>query len=151
MTKGSTSEFDSAVCLNPLLSKLGDTSYDVLLLLNRTFHRIQRWLGWEYWSLAGYIKSRVRNANAAIGRFRHAARRFAKLQGYDGIVCGHIHHPEICNAEGILYCNTGDWIESCSVLAESMDGNLELLRWTETASVVTRSHQVQDTPLRNAA
>jgi len=144
-------EFDSAVCLNPLLNKLGDTSYDLLLFLNRSFHRIQRWLGWEYWSLAGYVKSRVHNANIAIGRFRHAAKRLARLQGHDGIVCGHIHHPEICNKEGLLYCNTGDWIENCSALTERMDGSLELIRWTESTSVLTRFNDELDTRMQDAA
>ena len=42
-------------------------------------------------------------------------------------MCGHIHRAEMREIEGILYCNTGDWVESCTALAERMDGTLELL------------------------
>ena len=31
--------------------------------------------------------------------------------------------------DGTVYCNTGDWVESCSALIETLDGELQLLRW----------------------
>jgi UDP-2,3-diacylglucosamine pyrophosphatase LpxH len=49
----------------------------------------------------------------------------------DGVVCGHIHHAEIREIDGILYCNDGDWVESCTSLVEQADGQLELLHWNE--------------------
>jgi hypothetical protein len=49
----------------------------------------------------------------------------------EGIVCGHIHFPEIRDIDGILYCNDGDWVETCSALVEHADGRLEILRWFE--------------------
>jgi UDP-2,3-diacylglucosamine pyrophosphatase LpxH len=45
----------------------------------------------------------------------------------DGVVCGHIHKTEMRSIGGVLYCNTGDWVESCTALVEQHDGRLELL------------------------
>jgi UDP-2,3-diacylglucosamine pyrophosphatase LpxH len=49
----------------------------------------------------------------------------------DGLVCGHIHHPEIKEMNGITYCNDGDWVESCTALVERHDGELQLLHWAD--------------------
>ena len=69
-------------------------------------------------------------ADAAPALAEEAARR-----GVDGVVCGHIHHPEIRAIDGVLYCNDGDWVESCSALVEHHDGRLEILRWAEVAAI----------------
>ena len=53
----------------------------------------------------------------------------ARRRGYDGVVCGHIHHAEIRDVDGTLYCNDGDWVESRSALVEHHDGRLELVFW----------------------
>jgi hypothetical protein len=47
------------------------------------------------------------------------------------VVCGHIHHAEIREMNGVLYCNDGDWVESCTALVEHFDGRLELIHWIE--------------------
>jgi UDP-2,3-diacylglucosamine pyrophosphatase LpxH len=47
------------------------------------------------------------------------------------VVCGHIHHAEIRTIDGILYCNDGDWVESCTALVEDFDGRLRIVRWAE--------------------
>ena len=50
----------------------------------------------------------------------------------DGFICGHIHHAEITELEfGKLYCNTGDWVESCTALVEDETGKIELIHWLE--------------------
>jgi UDP-2,3-diacylglucosamine pyrophosphatase LpxH len=46
-------------------------------------------------------------------------------------VCGHIHHAEIRTIDGILYCNDGDWVESCTALVEDFEGRLRIVRWAE--------------------
>jgi len=55
----------------------------------------------------------------------------ATRRGVDGVVCGHIHHAEIREMNGVLYCNDGDWVESCTALVEHFDGRLELVHWIE--------------------
>ena len=41
-------------------------------------------------------------------------------------VPGHIHRAEVRRIDGILYCNDGDWVESCTALLESPGGELTL-------------------------
>jgi UDP-2,3-diacylglucosamine pyrophosphatase LpxH len=53
----------------------------------------------------------------------------AKEYRVDGVLCGHIHHAEIKTIDGMLYLNTGDWVESCTAIVEHHDGTLELIRW----------------------
>ena len=64
-----------------------------------------------------------------IASFGDAVAEEARRRGADGIVCGHIHHAEIRDLDGILYCNSGDWVESCTALVEEFDGSLELVSW----------------------
>lgn len=127
-------QFDRDVCLGPLHSWIGDKGYQLLLLLNRWYNGCRSATGRPYWSLAGYIKHRVRGASEAIARYRELGLRRAAEQGLDGIVCGHIHHPEIHEQDDVMYCNTGDWVESCSALTEDADGQLNLVYWTVLAS-----------------
>ena len=145
-------EFDGQVCLGEWQSKLGDVLYDFLLFLNRCCNGIRKQLGWGYWSLAGYIKSRVKGAAQAIERYKDAAIEHAKSKGVDGIVCGHIHQPDMEYKNGTLYCNDGDWIENCTMLAEHADGRLELIYWTETVQSLTQLDIAQNpTPANQAA
>jgi UDP-2,3-diacylglucosamine pyrophosphatase LpxH len=66
----------------------------------------------------------------------------AQRQGFDGVVCGHIHHAEIRDVSGVLYCNDGDWVESRTALVEHHDGRLEISHWrTETVVVSHTFHQ----------
>ena len=124
-------DFDGDVCLAKWQARLGDVLYDFLLFLNRQLDGYRRRRGYHYWSLAAYIKKRIKKANEAIGRYRDATLKEVKKLELDGVVCGHIHHPEIVLQEGLTYCNDGDWIESCSALTESHQGELSLLYWTE--------------------
>lgn len=126
--------FDEEVCHGRFITWLGSALYDFALYLNRHFNFWRRKLGSGYWSLSSYIKSRVKGAERAIELFREAAIREVKKRGLDGIVCGHIHQPDIRTESGVLYCNDGDWVENCSALIERHDGVLELLYWTSLQS-----------------
>ena len=64
-----------------------------------------------------------------IGEFEHAIATEAKRRGADGVVCGHIHHAADKLIEGIRYINCGDWVESCTAIAEDHDGRLHLIQW----------------------
>ena len=70
-----------------------------------------------------------------ISDFEVAVAREAKARGLQGVVCGHIHHAEIRDIDGVLYCNDGDWVESLTALAEHADGRLEILEWSTQAPV----------------
>ena len=124
-------EFDGVVKYARWLALLGDRAYVALLALNGQVNRLRRALGLSYWSLSAYLKHKVKNAVEYISRFEEAVAEEARRRGVDGVICGHIHHPEMRMIDGILYCNDGDWVESCTALVESGDGRLEIVRWTE--------------------
>ncbi|WP_249554345.1 UDP-2,3-diacylglucosamine diphosphatase [Shewanella sp. 8A] len=135
-------QFDADVCVGRFYAILGDHLYDLLLFLNRNLHRLRERLGYPYWSLASYIKSRVGKAQTAIARFRQAVVNYAQHYDVDGVICGHIHQPELSihardnqystpDKRQIVYANDGDWVENCSLITETLNGELQLCRWNE--------------------
>ena len=135
-------EFDSIVRASPLLESVGNHAYAAALRLNRYVNAVRQRLGYPYWSLAAFLKHKVKNAVKYIANFERALAVEARRRGVDGVICGHIHRAEITEIDGILYCNDGDWVESCTTLIEDFAGRLSLLRWTETAEVLTGTQAV---------
>jgi UDP-2,3-diacylglucosamine pyrophosphatase LpxH len=127
-------QFDGIVKYARWLAFLGDSAYVLALGVNTWFNLIRRRLGFSYWSLSAYLKHKVKNAVEYISGYEKAVVAEARRRGADGIVCGHIHTAEIREIDGVLYCNDGDWVESCTALVEHADGRLEILRWAEMAA-----------------
>jgi UDP-2,3-diacylglucosamine pyrophosphatase LpxH len=111
------------------LAHVGDRLYDFVLWLNRHLNRWRAQLGLDYWSLSQYLKYKVKNAVSFITRFEQVLIHEARRRGFDGVICGHIHHAEVREVDGLLYCNDGDWVESLTALVETLDGKLEIIRW----------------------
>ncbi len=122
--------YDGIVTYAKWLAHLGDWAYTRALEANDLLAHIRRRLGMPYWSLSSYLKHKVKNAASFISDFEHAVAREARARGFDGVVCGHIHHAEVKTIDGILYCNDGDWVESCTALTEDARGRLEIVSWT---------------------
>src|SRR5260370_37355598 len=116
------------------LALLGDGAYTLALWVNHHFNKMRRAFGYDYWSLSAFLKLRVKNAVQYIGSFADALADEARRRDLDGVVCGHIHHAEIRDLGGVLYCNDGDWVESCTALVEHFDGRLAIVRWAERGS-----------------
>lgn len=127
--------FDMVVRHAKWLALLGDWAYETALLLNRYLNAVRRSLGLSYWSLSAWAKLRVKNAVNFIGRFEETLSAEARKHQVDGVICGHIHHAAISQINGVIYVNTGDWVESCTAIAEHPDGRLELIRWGDRQSV----------------
>jgi UDP-2,3-diacylglucosamine pyrophosphatase LpxH len=123
--------FDGVVLNHRAIALLGTWAYDVALRLNHWYNGARRLLGLPYWSLSAWLKHKVKNAVEFIGRYEEEMIAETRRRGLDGVVCGHIHHAEIREAGGILYCNDGDWVESCTALVEDFSGNLSIIRWAE--------------------
>lgn len=121
--------FDGVIQYAKWLAYLGDTAYTVALKVNDHFNYLRHKMGMSYWSLSQYLKHRVKNAISFITAFEEALTTEAQRRGYDGVVCGHIHRPEIREIDGTLYCNDGDWVESLSALVETHEGELKLVYW----------------------
>ena len=77
-------------------------------------------LGYPYWSVAAFLKHKVKNAVSYIANFERAVAFEARRRGVDGMICGHIHRAEITEIDGVTYCNDGDWVESCTALRRGL-------------------------------
>jgi UDP-2,3-diacylglucosamine pyrophosphatase LpxH len=124
-------QFDAVVRYAKWLALLGDWAYTTAQTVNYWFNVARRHFGFSYWSLSNFLKHKVKNAVQYIGKFEDAVADEARRREVDGVVCGHIHCAEIRDFDGILYCNDGDWVESCTALVEHRDGQLEILNWAE--------------------
>jgi UDP-2,3-diacylglucosamine pyrophosphatase LpxH len=127
-------EFDGVVQHAKWLAFVGDYAYRVLIAANTLFNRARRRLGFGYWSLSAFLKTRVKNALQFVENFEAAVAGEARRRGVDGVICGHIHKAEMRDIDGIAYINDGDWVESCSALVEHEDGRLEILEWAKLRS-----------------
>jgi len=144
--------FDGVIATARWLAHLGDAAYSLALMLNDRLHAVRQALGLPYWSLSAPLKHRVKAAVAYVSHFEEAV-AVATL-GVDGVVCGHIHQAEMRRIGKILYCNDGDWVESCTALAEDARGTLEILRWSpfpNSAFAASALARAGSQPARQAA
>ncbi len=130
--------FDGVVQCAKWLAYAGDQAYEFSLKVNRWFNRARARLGLPYWSLSRYLKHKVKRAVSYVNDFEEALAREAKRRGAHGVVCGHIHHAELREIDGVLYCNDGDWVESLTALVEHHDGRLEIIDRSVQALPVVR-------------
>lgn len=120
-------QFDLVTRYARWISKIGDVGYEMLLRLNTTVNAIRSIFTTKKWSLAKAVKGNVKRAVNFIGDFEKYLSEYAREKGCDGCVCGHIHTPELkVWDDGFLYCNTGDWVESCTAIIEDSHGRLSL-------------------------
>lgn len=119
-------QFDKSGRHSWLLRGVGTAGYSLLLAISGLNDVLRRMLRLPRWSLSHYVKSRLASACRYVESFESSLVEEAAREGFDGVVCGHIHKAE--HREGSIgYYNCGDWIESCTALAERHDGRLELI------------------------
>ncbi len=124
-------QFDAVMACAKWLAHVGDVAYSILLAVNAALNFVRRRLGFSYWSLSAYLKHKVKNAVEHISNYENFIADTARRQQADGVVCGHIHHAEMRMIGNVLYCNDGDWVESCTALVEHADGRLEIINWPD--------------------
>ncbi|GAB4005652.1 UDP-2,3-diacylglucosamine diphosphatase [Spirosoma sp. KCTC 42546] len=122
--------FDSITSQMKWLAYLGDIGYTFLLWVNKFYNNYRNWRGLPYYSLSQLIKSRIKQAVSYISDYEQKLTELARARNCDGVICGHIHQPAIRELDGIIYMNSGDWVESLSALVEDHDGNWSLLYYT---------------------
>ncbi|MCA9041281.1 MAG: UDP-2,3-diacylglucosamine diphosphatase [Planctomycetaceae bacterium] len=108
------------------LSVLASFAYDVLLSANNLFNRLFRQEGEAKFALSAAVKSKVKQLMRFISDYEQQLVDHARKRRCEGIICGHIHAPNLRHIKGIRYCNTGDWVEHCSALIEYNTGEMEL-------------------------
>ena len=142
MTHGD--EFDIVVRNARWLAFLGDWAYAAALRANIGFNAVRRRLGFPYWSFSAWAKLKVKDAVNFIGAFETALSEQAARDGVDGVICGHIHHAAMRDMGGVTYVNIGDFVESCTAVAEHLDARLEISRGqrAKTAAATERGRRV---------
>jgi UDP-2,3-diacylglucosamine pyrophosphatase LpxH len=113
--------FDVTMQHSRWLAKLGAIGYNTLILINRLVNFVSEKIFRKgKLSLSKRIKDSVKSAVKFINNFEQTAADIGIANGYEYVICGHIHQPEIrriSNHEGsILYLNSGDWIENLTAL-----------------------------------
>ncbi len=140
--------FDVITRYHRWIALVGDVAYELTMQANDHLNRLRRLLGMRYWSLSAFAKKSVKNAVNIVSEFEQSVAHECRRRGLDGVVCGHIHHAEIRDIEGVQYLNSGDWVESCTALAEDFNGRIEVIRWVQ----IDHLHESPKvTPLRRAA
>ncbi|OIN60533.1 UDP-2,3-diacylglucosamine diphosphatase [Arsenicibacter rosenii] len=122
--------FDSITSHMKWLAHLGDIGYTFLLWINKLYNQYRTWRGLPYYSLSQEIKKRFKQAVNYISDFEIKLTELAKARNCDGVICGHIHQPAIHNYNGMIYMNSGDWVETLSALVEDYEGNWNLIYYT---------------------
>lgn len=112
--------FDASIQHSKWLAKLGGWGYDLLILINQIINWFLLKMGKDRYSLSKKIKKSVKGAVKFITDFEETATDLAIENGYDTVICGHIHQPQkrvVSNDKGTtLYLNSGDWVENLTAL-----------------------------------
>ena len=121
--------FDSLMVDKKWLMHIGDIAYNFMIWVNIHFNKIRNLLGLEYWSLSKWLKQNTKEALNFINNFEDHVSEYCKEEGYDGIICGHIHVAKIKYIADIEYMNCGDWVESGTALVEHENGHFEIIEY----------------------
>jgi UDP-2,3-diacylglucosamine pyrophosphatase LpxH len=112
--------FDVSIQNAKWLAKLGGYGYDLLIVINRVVNWFLEKIGKEKYSLSKRIKNSVKSAVKYINDFENVVSELAIENGYDYVVCGHIHQPKMLVKENknvkTTYLNSGDWVENFTAL-----------------------------------
>lgn len=121
--------FDSLMVDKKWLMHIGDIAYNFMIWINVHFNKVRNLLGLEYWSLSKWLKQNTKEALNFINNFEDHVSEYCKEEGYDGVICGHIHVAKIKNIGNIEYMNCGDWVESGTALVEHENGHFEIIEY----------------------
>lgn len=112
--------FDVTMQHSKWLAKLGAVGYDTLILINSFVNWGLKLFGREKMSFSKKVKASFKDAVKFINSFEHTAAELAVEKGYEYVICGHIHQPEMRNVKTengeVVYLNSGDWIENLTAL-----------------------------------
>lgn len=126
--------FDVTMQHSKWLAKLGAIGYDMLILINRFVNFLLKLMGRGRISLSKRVKDSVKEAVKFINKFEETAADIAIANGYNYVVCGHIHQPEmkkITTQNGeVMYLNSGDWVENLTSL-EYNQGEWRIYRYLD--------------------
>ncbi|WP_286934723.1 MULTISPECIES: UDP-2,3-diacylglucosamine diphosphatase [Aminobacterium] len=123
-------EYDGVSSHTHWLARAGNVAYEATLWFNEGISGLFSFAGKRpRWSFSRCLKRGVKSIVKRMSGYENKVLRAAELRGLDGIICGHIHYPAMRRIKDILYCNTGDWLESCSAVVEDRSGALRSFYW----------------------
>jgi UDP-2,3-diacylglucosamine pyrophosphatase LpxH len=137
-------QFDLVITNARLTAMAGSMAYDWLVVINTGFNRIRAFFGFPFWSFSGYIKNKVKSAGNFIARFESALLNEARAKSCQGVIAGHIHRAQIRTENNLTYYNCGDWVESCTLLVEHLDGQFEIIDGVQLLQELAAGKQVVD-------
>jgi UDP-2,3-diacylglucosamine pyrophosphatase LpxH len=126
-------QFDVLMLDKKWLMHIGDILYSIVIWLNLKLNQIRKLLNMEYWSLSNYLKQNTKQALNYVSKYEHHMVEYCQQNGFDGIICGHIHKAEIKTIDGIEYMNDGDWVESRTALIEHLNGLWEIVHYDQNS------------------
>ena len=132
-------QFDVVIQNAKWMAHLGSWAYDVSIDIGRWVSKARSFFNMAQWSLSSYLKHTVKESVNFIGDYETTLANYVRSKKLDGIICGHIHHANIRDIDGITYMNCGDWVESCTALVEHHDGRFEIIKWREYVDPVPNS------------
>jgi len=136
-------QFDTVIQNAKWLAFFGDRLYELALHINRLFNFLQRFFRLPHWSFSAWCKNRVKKVVQFVGHYESLVVKSVKKYDDHGVICGHIHCAAnkhisldkfsekggVVLGDCIHYVNCGDWVESCTAVVESMDGELEIVEY----------------------
>lgn len=136
-------EFDGVMRCSSMLDLVGDLSHGFLLRLNTVVNLVRRAWKLPYWSISRAIKQRVGKATNFIEQFEKLVSHRALERKFDGYICGHIHHWQMTYHNQTLYMNDGDWVEHCTALVETKQGDMNLIHWADEKEILVKAALLQ--------
>jgi UDP-2,3-diacylglucosamine pyrophosphatase LpxH len=131
--------FDRLVDRTRGLVKIARGADLTVIAVNSSIERMRRLFGLPSWSPIQWAKHKFKTASRYLSDFERSLAQLAQQQAADGVICGHVHHATIHEDLGVRYINCGDWVESCTAVAEGHDGRFEILQWFDDAVSRERS------------
>lgn len=141
--------FDELIRNMDWLEDFADNMYCFIMFLNRIYNRCRKMFGYNYWSFATFIKVQFKEARKYIEKFEQTALKEGEHRDVDGVVCGHIHRPNLIERDGMTYYNTGDWVEHCSAMVEDEKGEMRLLYWLQEREFLAEQERLNQKTVVN--
>lgn len=141
--------FDGSVTKMQWLAWIGAWAYEILFILNGRWNKRRERGDKEPVDFVTVLKKRLKRVVKKLTSYEESLVQHAEDNDFDGVVCGHIHRPALVQHEnGLLYANTGDWVENGTCIVEHFDGKLELLYWDAARRTVSAqpTHSAQRKP-----
>lgn len=117
-------QFDGVISKSKWLQKIGSVIYDYSLSVNKLFRIFK-------FSFSNFLKQKAKEAVKYISNYELTVANYCKSNNCNSVLCGHIHKPELNVIEGVNYYNTGDWVESNTFIIETINGDIQLIKYED--------------------